>query len=131
MWVWDCTSVCRALLIACDGRTLDMNDTEYTLPEEQVDHDWRTEGWYHKDEDDPASEKRCLLSLSLYKQSLFLGVQHKWSGQRKWQKAVQGCRSEEQSFRTPALPRPSTQDPRQHDKAAPVARVGSSTTLLL
>lgn len=36
-------------------RTVDTNDTEYTLPEEQEDYDWHTEGYYHNDEDDPAS----------------------------------------------------------------------------
>lgn len=40
----------------CDlCRTVDTNDTEYTLPEEQEDYDWHTEGYYHNVEDETAS----------------------------------------------------------------------------
>jgi len=35
---------------SCD-RTVNANDPEFTLPEEEEDYDWHTAGYYHEDED--------------------------------------------------------------------------------
>ena len=32
-------------------RTVDSNEQQYTLPEEQEEQDWYTAGYYHEDED--------------------------------------------------------------------------------
>lgn len=36
-------------------KTVDTNDTNLILPEEQKDYHWHTAGYYHEDEDDTAS----------------------------------------------------------------------------
>lgn len=40
-----------ALMNEISFRTVNANDPEFTLPEEEEDYDWHTAGYYHEDED--------------------------------------------------------------------------------